>query len=54
MIGWRDLQAWRDMTSEAIEPWEARLIVRLSNLQARIASEEAKAKPAPKPAKRGR
>lgn len=29
-LGWRDLTAWQDITGIVLEPWEARLIKRLS------------------------
>lgn len=38
-IGWRDLSAWCDLTGNVLEPWEARLIVRLSSVRAQIAGE---------------
>ncbi|WP_442800902.1 phage tail assembly chaperone [Shinella pollutisoli] len=40
-ITWPDVRAWSDLTRERPEPWEARLILRLSGMQARIASERA-------------
>jgi hypothetical protein len=41
-ISWVDLKAWADMTGEQPEPWEVRLILQLSNLQARIAADASK------------
>ncbi|MEI9804102.1 MAG: hypothetical protein WDN48_06060 [Pseudolabrys sp.] len=41
-IGWCDLVAWCELTGEAPEPWEARLLVRLASLRAAILSEAAK------------
>ena len=38
-IGWRDLSAWCDLTGEGLEPWEARLIVRLASLRCAIIGE---------------
>lgn len=38
-ITWTDLAAWGDLTGEAQEPWECRLLMRLSVLRAEIASE---------------
>lgn len=35
-ITWRDLEAWRALTGETPEPWEARLLVRLGALRAEI------------------
>ncbi|MGE0290333.1 MAG: hypothetical protein AB7I42_24885 [Bradyrhizobium sp.] len=39
-IGWLDLQAWRAITGERPEPWEVRLLFRLSVLRASIEGEE--------------
>ncbi len=40
MIGWGDLSAWCELTGEVIEPWEARLLIRLSALRASVLSEK--------------
>lgn len=40
-ITWLDLGAWCERVHETLEPWEARLIVRLSVMQANIEGEEA-------------
>ncbi len=39
VISWADMCAWCEMTGDVLEPWEARLIVRLSALRAQIVSE---------------
>src|SRR5690606_37107564 len=39
-IAWVDLRAWADQTGEVVEPWESRLMIRLSVLRAEIESEE--------------
>lgn len=41
-IGWGDLVAWCQLTGERPEPWESRLLMRLSHLRAQIAAEGAK------------
>ena len=38
-IGWCDLSAWCELTGERLEPWEARLILRLSSLRSGIIAE---------------
>lgn len=45
-IGWRDLAAWCELTGERLEAWEARLLLRLSNLRVNILAEDT-AKPGP-------
>lgn len=40
-VTWVDLRAWRELTGEAVEPWEAKLILRLSTMRANIEGEEA-------------
>ncbi len=40
MIGWADLAAWCELTGEVIEPWEARLLIRLSAKRAAVLSEK--------------
>jgi len=39
-IGWRDLQAWCEMTGERPELWETKLLMRLSVLRANIEIDE--------------
>ncbi len=38
-VGWRDLSAWCELTEEKLEPWESRLILRLSALRSMIMAE---------------
>ena len=40
-ITWRDVGAWCELVGERPEPWESRLIVRLSVMRANIEAEEA-------------
>jgi len=40
IIAWVDVKAWSEMTGEVVEPWEVRLMMRLSTLRAEIEGEE--------------
>jgi len=39
VITWQGLSAWCKMTGAQLAPWEARLLIRLGSLRARILSE---------------
>lgn len=39
-IGWTDLMAWRDLTGNALEPWESRLLISLASLRNDILREK--------------
>jgi hypothetical protein len=61
VMTWSDLRAWADLTGEAVEPWEARALVRLGITRASVLSEEATKKHgaankgrADRPVRRGR
>jgi hypothetical protein len=44
-VSWVDLSAWCRVTGELLEPWEARLLVRLGALRAAILAEKIQTKP---------
>lgn len=43
-VGWRDLESWMAVTGNVLRPWEAQLIVRLSQIRVAVVSEK-QAKP---------
>jgi hypothetical protein len=46
MVTWADIGWWSELTGNALEPWEARLLVKLGSVRAIAVSEKTK-KPAP-------
>ncbi len=39
-IAWSDLVAWCTFTGELLDPWEARLLIKLSVIRANVLTEE--------------
>lgn len=40
VVTWEGLHAWSAMTGTNLDPWEAKLMIRLGSLRARILSEQ--------------
>jgi hypothetical protein len=40
VVTWEGLRAWSEMTGTQLDPWEAKLLVRLGALRARVLSEQ--------------
>ncbi len=54
MVGWTDVASWSVLLGVALEPWEARLLVRLGTARAIAMNEKQKANAKAPPAPKGR